>query len=372
MGACYLRPMVKDAVPLESIARALVVKLRHHGDVLLSSPVVSLLKSRVPGIEVDALVYADTAPMLEGHPSLAQLHLVDRRWRETGALARLGHERRLFAALRARRYDLVVHLSEQPRGAWLARTLGARFSVAPRMADRGGFWDKSFTHFYPLVGGGRRHQVELNLDALRRIGIQPAPDERRVTFVPGAPAESRVQALLASHGLADRGFVHVHPASRWRFKCWPVEKNAELLNRLGIDGHPIVVTAAPEEAEAAFVAGILARTQAPVVNLAGQLSIKELGALSARASVFVGVDSMPMHLASAMGVPVVALFGPSGDVEWGPWRGRFRVVTSAHACRPCGHDGCGGGKVSECLSLLPTSAVHEAVRELLREARPVT
>ena len=362
--------MVKDAVPLESMARALVVKLRHHGDVLLASPVLSVLKSRAPRMEVDALVYADTAPMLEGHPALAQLHLVDRGWRSAGALARLGHERRLFSTLRARRYDLIVHLSEQPRGAWLARHLGARHSVAPRMADRGAFWEKSFTHLYPLVGGGRRHQVELNLDALRRIGVQPGLDERRVSFVPGAAAEARVQELLASQGLAEGGFVHVHPASRWRFKCWPVERNAELLNRLGIDGHRIVLTASPDESEAAFVGEILQRTQAPVVNLAGQLSIKELGALCARASAFVGVDSMPMHLASAMGVPVVALFGPSGDVEWGPWRGRFRVVTSAHACRPCGHDGCGGGKVSECLSLLPTSAVHEAVRELLREARP--
>ena len=362
--------MVKDAVPLESIERALVVKLRHHGDVLLASPVLSLLKSRAPRAEVDALVYADTAPMLEGHPALSQLHVVDRAWRGAGAFARFSHERRLFAALKARRYELVVHLSEQPRGAWLARYLGARYAVAPRMDDRGAFWEKSFTHLYPLVGGGRRHQVELNLDALRRIGVQPAPDERRVRFVPGVSAEARVQELLAAQGLADGGFVHVHPASRWRFKCWPVEKNAELLNRLGIDGHRIVLTAAPDEPEAAFVGEILQRTQAPVVNLAGQLSIKELGALCARASVFVGVDSMPMHLASAMDVPVVALFGPSGDAEWGPWRGRFRVVTSAHSCRPCGHDGCGGGKVSECLSLLPTSAVHEAVRELLREARP--
>ena len=362
--------MVKDAVPLESVARALVIKLRHHGDVLLAAPVLSVLKARAPKAEVDALVYADTAPMLEGHPALARLHGVDRRWRTAGTLVRLAHERRLFAALRARRYDLVLHLSEQPRGAWLARTLGARYRVAPRIDGRGAFWENSFSHFYPLVGGGRRHQVELNLDALRRIGVQPSMDERRVAFVPGAAAEARVDALLAGHGLAAGGFVHVHPASRWRFKCWPAERNAELLNRLGIDGHRIVVTAAPDAAEAAFVDEILRRTQAPVINLAGQLSVKELGALSARASAFIGVDSMPMHLASALGTPLVAIFGPSGDAEWGPWGGRFRVVTSAHACRPCGLDGCGGGKVSECLTLLPVAAVHEAVRELLREARP--
>ena len=79
----------------------------------------------------------------------------------------------------------------------------------------------------------------------------------------------------------------------------------------------------------------------------------------------VGVDSMPMHLAAAMGVPTVALFGPSGESEWGPWNVAHRVVQSGHSCRPCGQDGCGGGKVSECLTLLPVEAVHAAARELL-------
>jgi heptosyltransferase-3 len=101
------------------------------------------------------------------------------------------------------------------------------------------------------------------------------------------------------------------------------------------------------------------------LNLAGQLSIKELGALAARARLFVGVDSMPMHLACAMGTPAVALFGPSGEAEWGPWNVAHRVVHSAHSCRPCGLDGCGGGKVSECLSFLPVDAVYAAARELL-------
>ncbi len=358
--------MPKDAIPLQSLARALVVKLRHHGDVRLASPVRSTLKAHAPDLEVDALVYDDTAPMLEGHPALAQLHAVGRGWHALGAFARFGAERSLFRDLRARRYDLVVHLSEQPRGAWLARTLGARYSVAPRVPERGDFWKKSFTHLFPLLNNGKRHQVELNLDALRRIGIQPTSDDRRVVYVPGADAETRVDALLREHGLDESGFVHLHPASRWRFKCWPAEKNAELVTRLGIDECRVVVTSAPDAGELSFVDEILKRTQAPVVNLAGKLTLRELGALAARARAFVGVDSMPMHLASAMGTPVVALFGPSGDIEWGPWRGNFRVVTSAHTCRPCGLDGCGGGKVSECLTLLPVSAVHEAVRELLR------
>jgi heptosyltransferase III len=350
--------MVGDAVPLGDCGRALVIKLRHHGDVLLAAPVLALLKARAPHLEVDALVYDDTAPMLEGHPALSQLHLVGRRWRDANPLSRLSLESGLFKALRARGYDLIVHLTEHPRGAWLARLLGARYSVAPALARRGRFWAKSFTHFYPVVGGGRRHQVELNLDALRRIGVQPSLTERKVDFVPGAAAHARMDQLLGQGP-----FVHVHPASRWHFKCWPADKNAELIDRLAADGHRVVITSAPDEI--GFVEDILGKAKSKPINLAGQLTIKELGALTARAKLFIGVDSMPMHLAAAMGTPTVALFGPSGEHEWGPWNVARRVVTTTHSCRPCGYDGCGGGKVSECLAFLPVDAVHAAARELL-------
>ena len=361
--------MLKDAVPLGDLARALVVKLGHHGDVLLASPVPAVLRARAPQLEVDALVYDDTAPMLAGHPSIARVHAVGRRWRDGGVFARLGAERRLFAALRARRYDLIVHLCEHPRGAWLARTLGARYSVAPSVPQRPAFWARSFSHRYPLPRNGRRHQVELNLDALRRIGVQPAEDQRRVTFVPGADAEARVEALLAEHGLAGRDYIHIHPASRWQFKCWPAGKNARLIERLASDGERIVLTASQDAGEMALIDEILRQPVAGAVSFAGRLSVAELGALTARAKLFIGVDSMPMHLAGAMGTPSVALFGPSGEIEWGPWRVPSRVVTSAHACRPCGNDGCGGGKISECLTLLPVDAVHRAARELLAQAR---
>ena len=164
-----------------------------------------------------------------------------------------------------------------------------------------------------------------------------------------------------------RPFIHLHPASRWRFKCWPADKNAELIDRLAAEGFKIVITAAPETDEIALVEQILRKSSSKPLNLAGKLTIKELGALAARARLFIGVDSMPMHLAAAMGTPTVALFGPSGEQEWGPWGVAHRVVTSGHSCRPCGLDGCGGGKVSECLSTLPVEPVLAAARELLAQ-----
>ena len=356
--------MLKDAVPLGEIARALIVMLRHHGDVLLASPVAAALKAQAPGAEIDALVYDDTAQMLEGHPAIAQVHAVGRGWKNAGLISRLASERRLLAALRARRYDLMVHLTEQPRGAWLARALGPRQSVAPVAPERGAFWRRSFTHLYPLARNGRRHKVEANLDALRRIGLQPGMEERCLQFVPGTAAEASVAALLAADGIAERSFIHIHPASRWSFKCWPAERNAELIDRLAA-GHRVVITAAPDPREMRLIEEIVAKATSKPLNLAGKLSIKELGALTARARLFVGVDSMPMHLAAAMRTPAVALFGPSGEQEWRPWRVAHRVVTTSHPCRPCGNDGCGGGKVSECLTTLGVDEVYAAAQELL-------
>jgi lipopolysaccharide heptosyltransferase III len=356
--------MLKDAVPLGQIARALVIMLRHHGDVLLAGPVLAALKAQAPRAEIDALVYDDTAPMLEGHPALAQLHLVGRDWKSESILSRIALEKRLHDELRARRYDLLVHLTEQPRGAWLARSLGPRYSVAPAAPERGAFWSGSFSHLYALVGNGRRHKVEANLDALRRIGLQPGMEERRLQFAPGAAAEAGVDALFTAEGLTERGFVHIHPASRWSFKCWTAERNAALIDRLAA-AHRVVVTAAPERDEMSLIEKILSKTQAKTVNLAGRLSIKELGALTGRARLFIGVDSMPMHLAAAMGTPALALFGPSGEHEWRPWRVAHRVVTSRHPCRPCGNDGCGGGKISECLTTLEVDEVYAAAQDLL-------
>jgi len=129
-------PLVRDAVPLGEVARALVVMLRHHGDVLLAAPVLGALKAQAPQIEIDALTYEDTAPMLQGHPALARVHGVGRHWKDDGFLSRIASEGRLFSALRERRYDLLIHLTEQPRGAWLARGLAPRYSVAPVVPPR--------------------------------------------------------------------------------------------------------------------------------------------------------------------------------------------------------------------------------------------
>jgi len=366
-----LPPAVADAIDFTRVRRVLVIKLRHHGDVLLASPVFSALKRAAPHAEIDGLVYLATAPMLAGHPAIATLHTIDRGARKRGLLGWFAGELRLWRALRARRYDLVVHLTDHRRGPWLTRLTGARYSVAPEGPGR--WWRASFTHRYLFPRATLRHTVETNLDAVRRLGLWPADEDKALIFVPGAEARARVDALLGAHGLARGRFIVVHPGSRWLFKCWPAPSTAALLDRLAASGFALVLTGAPDPAEHALIGAIRAATRAPVVDFGGTLTLSELGALIDAARLFIGVDSAPMHIAAAMGTPVLALFGPSGENEWGPWRVPHRVVAStAHPCRPCGNNGCGGSNHSDCLLTLPEARVAAAVAELLAATESVT
>jgi heptosyltransferase-3 len=355
-----------DAVPLDQIHRVLVIKLRNLGDVLLASPVVSALKSQVPHIEVDALVYADTADMLRDHPDLAGLHVVDRGWKRLGVLERLKREAQLIVRLRQRRYDLIVHLTEHVRGIWLARLLRPRFSVAPDLRSHR-YYRNSFTHRYPIIGGNRRHTVEINLDALRRLGIYPGKTQRRLVLAFDSSADTVAAQALSRFQLADRSFVLIHPGSRWLFKCWPPDRVAALCDALVAGGMPVALVCGPDAVEKQLLSEVTNRLKTALPTFPGTLSLKELAALIARARLYVGMDSAPMHIAAAMGTPTVALFGPSGDIEWGPWQVPHRIVTSSHPCRPCGRDGCGGGKRSECMEEIAPAEVLDAVRSLLEE-----
>lgn len=113
----------------------------------------------------------------------------------------------------------------------------------------------------------------------------------------------------------------------------------------------------------AIVAQTALSTRANLVDLTGQLSLRELAAVTREARIFVGVDSAPMHIAAAMQTPVIALFGPSGEFEWGPWGVPHRIITSMnHPCRPCGIDGCGGGKISNASLRSPSNAFVQRLR----------
>jgi heptosyltransferase-3 len=344
---------------LKHVKKILVVKLRHHGDVLLTSPVFSNLKEAMPEAAIDVFVYKDTIPMLEGHPAIAEFIPYDREWKKLSAFSKLLKEFSLLKEVRRRGYDLILNLTEGDRGALAALVSKSKIRVGIDPEGQGFYGKKSiYTHVVKNCKTPR-HTVERNLDALRRIGIFPHPSQRDLTFhIP----EEAYQKMRQG-----KEYIVIHPVSRWRFKCYPVAHIAKLMHKLHEQGHTLVLTSSPDKNEMAMAEEILERTaDIPVLNFAGKTTLKELGALIAKAQLLITVDSVPLHIASATKTPVVVLFGPSSEQNWGPWmHPRSRVVTKKISCRPCFMDGCGGSKMSDCLYTLPIESVLKAVDNLL-------
>ena len=345
---------------LKKVKRILVIKMRHHGDVLLTSPLFSLLKKRVPEAQIDAYIYADGLPMLEGHPAIRKFFLYDRAWKKLGFLKKLLKEWALLRSMRREKYDLILNLTEGDRGAIVAKFCGAIYRVGYDPEKKGFFGKrKIYTH---LIKNCRtpRHTVEKQLDAARRIGIFPDPEERELFFHVPEAARERARELVK-----EEEYILIHPVSRWRFKCPPVEKMGELVRKLRERGYTVVITSGPDQAEKEMVEAILV-DQEGVINLSGKTTLKELGALIERAHTVICVDSVPLHIASALKTPLVALFGPTSEIEWGPWQHpRAQVIAKKWSCRPCGLDGCGGSKKSDCLSQLSIDEILES--EVLAE-----
>ena len=334
--------------------RLLVIKLKQPGDVLVSTPVIAALKEAWPDCHLTYLVSRGTEDMVSGHPGLDDLMVVDRggeTWRQS-----LGFVREL----RRRRFDLILELSGGDRGAIYSFLSGAKERVGLEHL-RMPFWQRRlcFTRLLPRPPV-KMHLVDQNLQPLRALGLQP--QKPRLQFFWDQVVEQRIQDLLTAHGLAPGGFVVMHPGAGWRFKCWTPQGYARVLETLHQDWElPVIITGTRAPHEQELFEAILKESRIKPINLAGGLTLKELGALLAKARFFFGPDSAPMHLAAAVETPAVALFGPSGVFNWGPWGEGHLVIQKDWPCVPCGRDGCEGSKISRCLTEIEPAEVLTAM-----------
>ncbi len=343
---------------LTGVRRILVIKLRHLGDVLLSAPVFSYLKKVFPHAQIDGYIWEEAHPMLDGHPAISNLILHNRKWKKLPLWARMRNEMGLLRKIRSEKYDLVVNLTEGDRGVIAAAVSGAKVRVG---LDPKGKKRKLLTHLVKPCPT-YRHTVERDLDALRRIGLFPELDERELFF--HVPEEAR---RFAKERMGDEPFVVVHAPSRWRFKCLPPQLMAQVIDELG---EKVVLTGAPSERE--FVQEVADLTKGDAINLAGETSLKEMGALMQLSKGVITVDSVALHMASALKVPTVAIFGPTSEKNWGPWQNPpSAVVAQTRECRPCHLDGCGGSKRSDCLWTLSADEIVRAFKAVSDEINAI-
>lgn len=323
-------------------ARILVVRLSALGDVLLATPAVRALARRFPGARIDWLVEAPYAPLLAGNPHARPVPY-EKRGRHAGVRGLLALRR----ALAAEGYDLVVDLQDKPK-ARLFRSVAAR-CVA---------WQKRTPAqaLLSLVGQDRpltrAHAVDLYLEALAPLEVAPA----------GRDLDLRVPAEAASHAAAalpQGRLAGIAPGARWATKRWPAARFADLATALAERGFVPLLLGGPGD-EAIF-AQVRATASAPLADTAG-LGVGGLAAAIARCAVVVANDSGPVHVASALGVPVVALFGPTSAERWRPLSPRSEVVGLPLACRPCSNHGGDTCPLAhhDCLARLPLEDVLAA------------
>jgi heptosyltransferase-3 len=306
-----------NSLASEPPARILLIKLRHHGDMLLTTPVINSLHQAWPQAEIDVLLYEETRDMLAAHPLIHRIYGIDRKWRKLGTRQHLCKEWQLLKTLREQKYTLVLNLADQWRSAIVTRFTGAPTRIGFDFNKRRGwFWRNCHTQLASVAHHQTLHTVEQNLSILAPLGISEC---RSVTMSYQPEDWQTVQATLQSKGV-EGSFIVVQPTSRWFFKCWDESKMAQTITALQNDGHTLILTSGPDKNEKAMIEKIRALCPPERIHsLAGELTLRQLAALIDHARLFIGVDSVPMHMAAALRTPCVALFGPSKLTFWSPW-----------------------------------------------------
>ena len=332
--------------------RVLIIKPSAIGDVVHTLPVLNLLRRRWPAAHVSWLVTPACAGLLERHPQIDEVIRFERRelgkgWRSPRALAELY---RFTRSLGERRFDLVIDLQGLFRSGWLARATRAPVRVGPANA-REGAWI-FYTHRIP-TGTIEQHAIERYLTLAEAVGCDRGPVEFEFAV------DDADRAHVA--GVTPARYAVLMPGANWLTKQWPVERFAGLVaplrERYGLES---VVAGGPD------TIGLATRIPG-AVNLAGRTNLRQLVALLEKAALVVANDSGPMHIAAALGRPLVTPYGPTNPVRTGPYRRDDSVVRVDIPCSPCYSRRC--GHVS-CLNWIGTEPVLElAERQMNGAAR---
>jgi heptosyltransferase III len=357
--------------------RVLVVVTRRIGDVLLATPVLHSLKRAWPDAELDLLVFAGTEGFVSGNRDVHRVLTVPERPRFAQHLG--------LAARLVRRYDLALSLLPGDRPtlyAWLAGRRRAGLLEATPKAR----WKRRLLDAWVPFDDRDTHTVRMYLALLRTVGVSASP---QVTAAwTERDAQLAAELLSPLHGVP---YAVMHPYPKFRYKMWTVEGWVSLAHWLGARGFKVVLTAGPAADECEYV-GRIAERVPDVLNLSGKLTLGATALVVSRAVVYVGPDTAITHAAAALGIPTVALYGPTNPVKWGPWpaghtahenpwlrtgsqsSAHVRLVQGSGPCVPCALEGCERHveSRSDCLTGMTPERVIAAVEDVLRLRRPET
>ncbi len=334
--------------------KILIIKLRALGDVLLATPVISNLRRAFPGARIDFLT--EYPQVVEKHPSLDSVWFLDRKssFRTFASL-------KLAIRIKKEHYNLVLDLFGNPRSAWFTWISGAPVRVGYDFRLR----KYAYTHVVENRGD-RVHEVDFNLEALRYLGIPIT--ERKLVFPISGTARQFARNFFRKLGLEHSLIVALNASGGWPTKRWPLQKFARLGDLLNKElSASILILWGPGENE---VARQIARFMNTPAFLAPPTNLEQLAAIIKHCHLLISNDSGPMHLATAVGTPVVAIFGPTNPICQGPYGVPHEIVRKEDlSCLGCNGVTCKFG-TNTCMTELSEEKVFQAVTKLLLSLKP--
>ena len=329
--------------------KILLIKLRYLGDVLLASSILLPLRGKYPTASIVMLVNPGTNEVIKHNPHVDEVLQLPRfHW-----LKQIQFHREI----RARHFDFVLDLTDSDRSAFLSKWSGSPIRIGFNHEYR---WrGKCYTHC--LEGGyGTMHMVDYHAKALEPLGIHESGKSPELFL--SEEDEQAASHMVNGLGLTNSRWVMIHPAARYWFKAWPPERFAALGDALMGRGYQVVLVGSSHEVK--VEENILRQSKHQFISLIGKTKLLELGALMKRCSLFIGNDGGPMHMAAAVGCPVVALFGPTDPALWGPRGQKSTVIYKGLNCEECFHPGCFRGEES-CMRLITVDEVVRAAAAFL-------
>lgn len=330
-----------------------MVRLSAIGDVVHTLPTAAALQAH--GWQVSWLVEPAARVLVEGNPAVAHGFVAP-----PARLGRLSQARDTLARLRGTPHDVAFDMQGLWKSAAWARLSGAARSVGYAAAGRREPASAWLLHTRQSFEMRSSHVIDKNLGLLRSVGID-AVGTRRFPLPDLSAAQARVDAQLGTRN--ESALVLLNPGGGWVNKLWPATHYGALARALHAAGHDVLVTWGPGEQA---LAEKVCSASAGGARLAFPTTLLELGALARRARLLVAADTGPLHLACALGVPVVALFGPTDPARNGPFADADRVVSRRPTCFPCHRRHC--GTHADIMATLPVEDVLAAVEQRLAGA----
>ena len=341
--------------------KILIVKLSSLGDVIQTLPVLSSLKRKFSDAHISWLIEEEIAELIKGHPLVDQViisrkNALIRGLRSPQKWAWVVREgERLFKEIRSCSYDLVIDFQGLLKSGILVGIAQGKRKIGFSPARESSHIFLSEKIPFPQT---QLHAVDKYLSLMASLGCSGAgPD----FFIPiHQTHRDRVLRFFQENKLSlDKPLILLHPGTRWETKLWEEKKWAELGDCLQEkNGAQVVFTGSTSDIP--LISRITGMMRAPAISTAGKWGLNELAFLQKQADGIVIPDSGPMHLASAVGAPVVALFGPTDSTLTGPYGGSSRIIMKSFECQPCFKRKCSS---HQCMREITVQEVCEAAEE---------